>query len=64
MQNIINMASELLPGVANQDTKRFKRALILKHPKRYDIAKLELENIKRVEEVNFGMNTISFFIVK
>ncbi|HOV29605.1 MAG TPA: RsmD family RNA methyltransferase [Candidatus Dojkabacteria bacterium] len=64
MQNIINMASELLPGVANQDTKRFKGALILKHPKRYDIAKLELENIKRVEEVNFGMNTISFFIVK
>ena len=64
MQNIINMASKLLPGVANKNTKRFKGALILKHPKRYEIEKLELEDIKRVEEVNFGMNTISFFIVK
>ena len=64
MQDIINMASQLLPGVTDPKTKKFKGALILKHPKRYDIERLELKNIKRVEEVNFGMNTISFFIVK
>lgn len=64
MENSINMASELLPGVRNVSTTRFKGALILKHPKRYDLSKLKLKNIKLVESINLGLNVISFFIVK
>ena len=63
MEEIINMASSLLPGV--QDTsKNFKGALILKHPKKYPLEKLSLDNIELLESYNFGLNTISFYIVK
>lgn len=64
METILNMASQLLPGVAQPSKKRFKGALIVKHPKRYDLRKLNLENIKIVEEIELGLNTITFFIVK
>lgn len=63
MEEIINMASNLLPGVQNQD-KEFKGALILKHPKKYPLEKLSLDHIKLLESYNFGLNTISFYIVK
>jgi 16S rRNA (guanine966-N2)-methyltransferase len=64
MESIINMASKLLPGVQNPKSKKFKGALILKHPKRYPLEKIELENIKAVESIYFGLNTITFFIAK
>lgn len=64
MESIINMASQLLPGVQDKDTKRWKGAFILKHPKRYDLDKIDLENLKIVESINVGINVISFFIVK
>jgi 16S rRNA (guanine(966)-N(2))-methyltransferase RsmD len=63
MEEIINMASKLLPGV--QGTKeKFKGALILKHPKKYPLEKLSLDHIKLLDSYNFGLNTISFYIVK
>jgi len=63
MEEIINMASNLLVGVQDS-SKKFKGALILKHPKRYPLEKLSLDNIKLLESYNFGLNTISFYIVK
>lgn len=64
MERIINMASKLLPGVVNPKSKKFKGALILKHPRRYDLEKLKLENIRLVENITLGLNVISFYIVK
>jgi len=64
MEEVINNASLLLPGVVNPNTKRFKGCLIIKHPRRYPIDKLALSNIKKVETYEFGLNSISFFIVK
>lgn len=64
MEEIINMASNLLPGVKKNSKREFKGALILKHPKKYPLEKLSLNNIKLLESYNFGLNTISFYIVK
>lgn len=64
MEDIINMAAKLLPGVQNKSTKKFKGVLILKHPKRYPLEKLSLDNIELLESTDFGLNTISFYIVK
>jgi len=64
MESIINLSTKLLSGVANPKKKGFKGAIIIKHPKRYDLNKLKLENIQRIEEISFGLNSISFFIVK
>ncbi len=64
MEKVINMASKLLPGVSNPKTNKFKGALILKHPRRYDLEKLKLEEIRKVESITLGLNVISFYIVK
>lgn len=63
MQNVINMAAKLLNGMKNPNTKSFKGALIVKHPRRYLLEKLELENIKKVDSIDLGLNAISFFVV-
>jgi len=64
MEQIINMASELLPEVQDRDTKKWKGAFILKHPKRYDLEKIDIKHLRLVESINLGLNVISFFIVK
>lgn len=64
MELVINMASELLPGVQDKETKKWKGAFILKHPKRYDLEKIDIEHLKLVESINLGLNVISFFVVK
>ena len=64
MEQVINMASELLPGVQDPKTKKWKGALILKHPKRYDLEKIDIKHLRLVESINLGLNVISFFIVK
>lgn len=64
MQEVINQVSKYLPGVNNVNSKKFKGALIIKHPKRYPIEKLELEHIKKVDTYEFGLNSISLYIVK
>jgi len=63
MEQIINMASELLPGVQDQKTKKWKGVFILKHPKRYDLEKIDIKHLRLVENINLGLNVISFFIV-
>jgi len=64
MQQTINTVSLLLPGIKYPKKKTFKGALIIKHPRKYPLKKLELEKIKKVETYNFGLNSISLFIVK
>ncbi len=64
MEEIINMASELLPGIQEKKETKWKGALILKHPRRYDLGKIDIKHLKLVESINLGLNVISFFIVK
>lgn len=63
MQGIINSASSLLPAV-KKIKGRFKGAMILKHPRRYPIDKLELDDVKRFETYEFGLNSITILIIK
>lgn len=64
MQEILTNASKLLPGINTPKKDIFKGCLIVKHPRRYPIDSLTLEGIKKVETYEFGLNSISFFIVK
>lgn len=64
MKEIINMSSQLLPGIRDPKTKKFKGVLIIKHPRRYPINTLELKNITKISSYDLGLNTISFYIVK
>jgi 16S rRNA (guanine(966)-N(2))-methyltransferase RsmD len=59
MQNIINMASKLLPL-----KEEFKGVIIIKHPKRYPLEKLEFDHLKIFETYRFGLNSVTFLIVK
>lgn len=63
MIEVIDMASRLLPAV-KKSKGRFKGALIVKHPRRYPIDTLEFEYIKKMETFDFGLNSISVFIIK
>lgn len=60
MQNTINLASQLLPI----KSKRFKGVLIIKHPRRYPLEKLTLDILERFETYEFGLNSVTIFIVK
>ena len=64
MQETINSISKFLPGIQNPNKRQFKGALVIKHPKRYPIDTLELEHIKKVDTYEFGLNSISLYIVK
>lgn len=64
MEKVINMASQHLPGVQDQNLKDFKGALILKHPRKYPLEKISLQNITLLESIHFGLNAISIYIVK
>jgi len=64
MKEVLSLASKLLPGMINPKTKRFKGTMIVKHPRRYPIDSLELEGLERIMGYDFGLNTVSFFIVK
>jgi 16S rRNA (guanine966-N2)-methyltransferase len=59
MENIINMASRLLPL-----ENKFKGVVIIKHPKRYPLNKLELDYLETLETFKFGLNSVTFLIVK
>jgi len=63
MQHIIGMAASLLPGVKNPDIKGFKGVLILKHPTKYPLEKLELEGLKVFRTTIFGKNALTTYIV-
>ena len=64
MQETINSISKFLPGIQNPNKRQFKGALVIKHPKRYPIDTLELKHIKKVDTYEFGLNSISLYIVK
>ncbi len=64
MEEVINGSAKLLPGNIDPKTKKFKGALIVKHPRRYPREKLNLEGIKEIETYDFGLNSITVYIVK
>lgn len=64
MQETINSISKFLPGIQNTNKRQFKGALVIKHPKRYPIDTLQFEHIKKVDTYEFGLNSISLYIVK
>jgi 16S rRNA (guanine(966)-N(2))-methyltransferase RsmD len=64
MREILVLALSLLPGILNPKTKQFKGAMIVKHPRRYPIETLNLEGIERICSYDFGLSTVSFYIVK
>ena len=59
MENLINRASKLLPI-----KKKFKGVIIIKHPKRYPLEKLNFEILDLFETYKFGLNSVSILIVK
>jgi 16S rRNA (guanine(966)-N(2))-methyltransferase RsmD len=64
MENVMNMASQLLPFVQDPTQKRFPGVLIVKHPRRYPLEKLNLQYVENTETYIFGLNAITLFIVK
>ena len=64
MENVMNMASQLLPFVQDPTQKRFPGVLIVKHPRRYPLEKLNLQYVENAETYIFGLNAITLFIVK
>jgi 16S rRNA (guanine966-N2)-methyltransferase len=59
MENLINRASKLLPI-----DEKFKGVVIIKHPKRYPLEKLDFDTLKIFETYKFGLNSVSLLIVK
>lgn len=64
MERVINMASQMLNGVKNPKTRQFKGSLIIKHPRRYPLEKLNLPYVEKLETIDLGLNSISFFVLK
>lgn len=64
MKEVLVLASKLLPGILKPDTKEFKGVMIVKHPRRYPIDDLNLEGIELLCSYDFGLSTVSFYIVK
>ena len=65
INSVITGAKELLAGMVPQQKKaKFGGALIIKHPRKYDLNQLDLTSLQLVEDYSFGLNTISIFAVK
>lgn len=64
IETIVNLAAKLLPAVKDPKTKEFKGAILMKHPRRYPIDELKLQSIRKAETFDFGLNSVSLFIVK
>jgi 16S rRNA (guanine966-N2)-methyltransferase len=63
IEEVINKSAIMLPGMKEKDTKQWKGAYIVKHPRQYPIDKLALRNLKIVESYPFGLTAITIFIV-
>ncbi len=63
IENILNSSKVMLPGFKEKNKKKFKGAIILKHPRRYPLEKLELNKLKLIETYDFGLNAVSIYIV-
>jgi 16S rRNA (guanine966-N2)-methyltransferase len=64
IENVLNMSKTLLPGFQEKSRQKFKGALILKHPRKYPVEKLELNELQKISTYDFGLNAISIYIVK
>lgn len=63
IEDTITSAGKLLTGV--EDTRvKFKGVVIVKHPRHYPIEKLNPEGLKLFETLEFGLNSISIYILK
>lgn len=63
IENILNSSKTMLPGLKKENKKKFKGALILKHPTKYPIGNLNLPKLKNIKTYNFGLNSVSIYIV-
>lgn len=63
IENILNMSKTMLPGFKKNNKKKFKGALILKHPRKYPLIDLELNGLLKIETYDFGLNAVSIYIV-
>ncbi len=63
IENILNMSKIMLPGFKVNNKKKFKGAIILKHPRKYPVENLKLDELLKIETYNFGLNAISIYIV-
>ncbi len=64
IENILNSSKIMLPGFKESTDKKFKGAIILKHPRKYPLEKFQFDKLKKIETYNFGLNALSLFIVK
>lgn len=64
INQIIDLAAGLLPGVKDKDFNGFKGVIVIKHPRRYDLNSLELGHLRVLDTYDFGLNSVSFLIVK
>lgn len=64
MRELFSLAVQLMPGIRNPNTNKFKGAFLVKHPRRYDINKIVTDNVALVDTYDFGLNAVSIFIVK
>jgi 16S rRNA (guanine966-N2)-methyltransferase len=64
IQNLLELAAELLPGTKDWNTKMYKGVIIVKHPRMYPIENLQIPTLNLFETFNFGSNSLTFFAVK
>lgn len=64
IEYVLNSCKTMLPGFKKNSKKKFLGAIILKHPRRFPVDNLSLPNLEKIETYNFGLNSISIFIVK
>ena len=62
IEHTITEAGKLLTGVHNPKA-RFKGVVIMKHPRHYPIEKLNPEGLKLLESLEFGLNSITIYIL-
>ena len=55
---------KLLPWVNDKKTELFKGAIIIKHPRHYDIELIVPEGMRTLETYDYGMNCISLLVLE
>lgn len=63
MNTLFENVKKLMPGIKSPKSKKFKGALLIKHPRKYDPNKFNLEGVVNIGTYEFGLNSVTFFIV-
>lgn len=63
VSNIVQMSAQLLPGVRDPESRKFKGVIIMKHPRIYPLDLIDSSGLVKIETFKYGMNAISLFIV-